>query len=167
MARSKRPRKKRRNRRPGAWSGDDIPGGWEPAPHKMSTVLLDFIRPYRELAGAPELIRSLVAVGAVAWNLALLPEQERESALAEAVTKAIGGSSLVGRLAAKLRAGIAGDPPGLADFKRIVRELVERKLRYFAGNRRFILSYEILEAEDELRLVVASTVTPATEPSHE
>lgn len=123
----------------------------------MSTVLLEFIEPYRESADTPEATKSLVALGALAWNLSLLPEHERDSFLAQALTKGTGGSSLVGRLATRIGAGVVGESRETADFKRIVHELVERKLRYYEENRRFILSYELSQTEGHIHLVVLST----------
>ena len=54
-----------------------------PGMRKMSETLLEFLEPYRELADTDEATERLIALGALAWNLALRPADERKRELRE------------------------------------------------------------------------------------
>lgn len=52
---------------------------YEPAGHeKMSDVLDDFIEPYSDVADTEDAYRKLLMLGQMAWNTALLPDDERQ-----------------------------------------------------------------------------------------
>ena len=108
---------------------------------KMSEVLLAFIEPYQELAPTREAYEKLITVAMVAWNTALLPKDQRQRMLDEAIKPILTSS---GTKAAQ-------------DFKAIMNDLIERKERLFPNNRRFIVSYELSETKDNYHLSVAST----------
>lgn len=44
---------------------------------KMSEVLWSFVEPYREFANTEEALRRLLTLAVLAWDAALLPEEER------------------------------------------------------------------------------------------
>jgi len=56
---------------------------------KMSEVLLDFIEPYTEEAQSEDEFRSLITMGLVAWNTALLPEESHEQTLDRLIDEAV------------------------------------------------------------------------------
>ena len=62
--------------------GPAVPPGskvvYEPAGgEKMSEVLEDFVEPYQELADTDDSFRKLLTLGMLAWNAALLPQDQR------------------------------------------------------------------------------------------
>jgi hypothetical protein len=147
MPRTKRSRKKPKSRRRGF-------------DEKMSAVLLDFIEPYQQYADTPEAMEKLVIMGITAWNVALLPENERSAMIPKLATAALKGGSPVRRLMSTIRTAILGQSREVADFKGIVNDLVKRKLQHYAENRRFILNYEFAQTADDVHLFVVSTLTP-------
>lgn len=115
---------------------------------KMSEVLMAFVEPYRELATTRDAFERLIALGVVAWNAALFPKDKRQ-ALVDETAKSVQESA--GKEAAE-------------DLKHLLNELIKRKERYFASNRRLIVSYQVTEARDTYHLAVVSTPTPSPQP---
>lgn len=112
-----------------------------PGMRKLSEELLELVAPYREEAETDEAIARLIALGALAWNLALLPPDAEERAMREQVE-------------ATLRGGEA------AAARALLGELIARKRRHFADDRRRIVSYQIADVGPEFRLLVASAFAP-------
>ena len=104
---------------------------------KMSKLLLDFVAPYTASADSHEEFRKVVLVGLIAWNVALLPADLRQE-------------SLDGLLA-------TAAPDTAADFQKIIDQMVERKEKYFAENRRFILAHHWTMTGSVPHLSVVST----------
>jgi hypothetical protein len=96
---------------------------------KMSEVLEDFVEPYLEHADTLDAYRKLIGIAVIAWNAALLQGAEREKVLEDAYRRLIP----------------AADKQARADFQSIVEEMILRKERYFADNRRGILNYRVTE----------------------
>ena len=94
----------------------------------MSEVLLDFIQPYEGSWKTEDQFKKLLAVALVAWNAAI-----------EAGPR---GEELIQSTMANL------PPDAQADFLTIVLALVERKLKYFAGNRRMIVDFSVTMTQD-------------------
>lgn len=113
----------------------DVPGE-----EKMSAVLGHFIKPYAHLAETGEAYERLVALAAIAWNAALLNPEQREEFLGKAERN----------LPESAR----------PEFYDLVADLMERKKRYFANNRRMILDCRITETPYTFHLAVISTLTP-------
>jgi hypothetical protein len=132
----------------------------------MSEVLLEFIKPYRELAQSDSDLQKLIGLGIVAWNVSLLPATEREGALNDLVTDLFRSKNPIKRLSSLIRKWIGGSEKAdkktasveVREFKQIVNEMVEHKLRRFARNRRFIVSYHMEINGDDVQLFVASTL---------
>lgn len=148
------PKKHRRHH--GRWGGEFLVGGPQ-GPRKMSETLLDFIQPFRHDGEPPEETAWLVSVGTLAWNACLLPEDEREATTNKLIAEGMGSGSL-SRAASRIHAAIAGEPPAITEFKHLLNGLIERKLQHYAGNRRCILGYEILQNGNHLHLNVLSTL---------
>jgi hypothetical protein len=103
-------------------SRGSLPIDLQPNARKVSTRLAELISPH-VVAGEPrESYEALVALGAMAWNISVLPEQERGGLTREAVR----------------RAAAQGIP--LTD--QWLNELIERKISLFPADDRFIESYE-------------------------
>jgi len=108
---------------------------------KMSDVIEEFLAPYEQFAQSAEEYRRLVLMGAMAWNAALAQGVKRKQLLGD-----------------MLRAIVPnGDRQTQEDFYGIVKEMIERKERYFANNRRYILNIQLTETPTGLHLSVAST----------
>lgn len=116
---------------------------YEPAGHeKMSEVLEDFVEPYRDLADTDDALRKLLSLALVAWNAALLPEDQRRAMIDEMV-----------------EAGLSrGTEADRAQAREIIEMLVRRKEEHFAANRRAIVSFELTDRGDDYHLSVASTL---------
>jgi len=103
----------------------------------MSEVLLDFIEPYTEEAQSEDEFRSLITMGLVAWNTALLPEEIREQTLDRLIDEAV--------------------RDGADDFRQVIHEMIERKQRWFAQIKRLMLKYDLTVSEKGCHLSVIST----------
>jgi hypothetical protein len=108
---------------------------------KMSKVLEAFAEPYLELADTEHGREMLFHLAVVAWNAALLPEENRQAMIDEV-----------------LKEGAKQIPKkGQRDLKLLLAAMIQRKLSYFAENRRFIVSIELTEMGQDYYLSVAST----------
>jgi hypothetical protein len=110
---------------------------------KMSEVLEHFVEPYRECAATPAAYRSLLTTALIAWNMALLPKEEREAATRETVAA----------FPAEVR----------SDGEEILRHLLARKETLFAQHTRAIIDFELVDTGGRLHLTVVSTATRAPE----
>lgn len=120
----------------------DVPGQ-----EKMSVVLERFIHPYVvEFGDTRDAYHRLVAVAVVAWNATIMAPERREQML----------EKVAQTFPADLR----------QDYRIIVGDLMQRKTRHFARNRRLIVDYEIIDQADQYHLAVVSTLNPeaATSP---
>ncbi len=108
---------------------------------KMSEVLLAFVEPYLEYATTRDAFERLIAIGALAWNAALAPPEGRHSLLDET-------SKSIEESAGKEDAEV---------YRALVNDLIKRKERYFANNKRVIASYQVTEGKDKFHLAVASS----------
>src|SRR5215213_7701798 len=91
--------KKQRRRRPsdhleplkqqfrseGLLAGHDIVFQERRGEEKMSEVLVAFVEPYQAMADTYEGFQRLIALGAIAWNAALLPRAARRELLNETI----------------------------------------------------------------------------------
>ncbi len=89
---------------------------------KMSELLLDFVAPYTASADAHEEFQKVVLLGLIAWNITLLPAGLRKESLDGLLSKAVPADTAT-------------------DFRKIIDQMVERKEKYFAENRRFIMAH--------------------------
>ena len=145
VSRSVRKAKKKKNRRRSESYLDDeeffadlvIPGemfGLE----KMSEVLVEFARPYGRLPTSEAGYQMLYTLAALAWNAALFPPSEREQKLAELFQKA------------------GEDLPN--ESRLIIRDLIDRKERYFAEYTRTITNCQVRMEPEGVRVFVESTL---------
>jgi len=103
---------------------------------KMSAVLKEFVKPYREQAETKEAYWKLLVVAAIAWNATLFPETERQSQLDE----------LLLALPEDIRE--AG--------REIIEELIVRKEKFFSQYRRLIIDFELADLGKNWHLSVVS-----------
>jgi hypothetical protein len=168
------PRSRHRKKKPARTRGarryivDEELGLYSPPEEKMSGVLLEFLKPYRRLADDDAALGKLVALGIVAWNVALLPEAERDAAIEKFAVAAFGPrrATWLGRLRDWVGARVGREPSASdevesrehRDFKATIREMVDRKQQVFPGNHRFILDYTLSCDDDDVQLFVVSTL---------
>jgi hypothetical protein len=98
---------------------------------KLSTVLLDFIEPFRKFAPTDEASKKLIALAVVAWNAAILSKAESKE-LIDATIKSI--------------VSTAGEE-WRKDANETLAMLINHKERYFADDKRFILGYHLTETK--------------------
>jgi hypothetical protein len=106
---------------------------------KMSKVLLDFVAPYTESADSHEEFQRAVFLGLIGWNIALLPANVRKECIDQLIAKAVPANAA-------------------ADFRDMIDHMVDRKDKYFAENRRYLLAHHWTVTEKGLHLPVVSTL---------
>ena len=108
---------------------------------KISEAIIEFIEPYRASARNPGAYESLIAVGILAWNAALLPASERLKLLSDSIDAVFSPKNQEIR-------------EGLQDLLNL---LIRRKEQFFAENRRYILRYHLSKTSEGYHLSVVST----------
>ncbi len=114
----------------------------ENASEKMSDVIEEFIEPYRQSATTLVEYQRLIGTAILAWNAAL-DQGTKRAALLRVMLKTI---------APKV------DRQTQEDFYAIVGEMIERKEKYFASNRRPIVNYRVTETPEGMHLSIASLI---------
>jgi hypothetical protein len=112
---------------------------------KMSDALEAFVEPYLEHAETYQATQNLYSMAVMAWNLALVSEEERQSTLDDFIKRDALGKSKRDQ----------------QDAIEILTEMMERKLRFFGENRNFIVDYQLRMIGNQYHLSVASMEKPA------
>ena len=110
----------------------------------MSDVLDEFVEPYLPESDELERHKMVYEIAILAWNLAIIPEHQRQSAISELFDKFMKGKPATAR----------------QKLNNLIDEMVGRKLALFPNNRRYILDFQLEDAGDQLHLSVASTLSP-------
>jgi hypothetical protein len=105
---------------------------------KMSEVLEEFVEPYLDFARNRSEREKLFSLAVVAWNLALIPENERQQIIEQGTT--------------------GNDPLARQDAREFIDELIARKKTLFAENKRYIVEFQLQDTGKTLHLSVASTL---------
>ncbi len=113
---------------------------------KMSEVLEDFAEPYLPEADEFEQRKMVFEMAIIAWNLAIIPEYQRQSALDKLFKDLMKGKPATAR----------------QDLYNLMDEMVARKLALFPNNRRYILDFQLEDAGDRFHLSVASTLAQSS-----
>ncbi|MGD1859098.1 MAG: hypothetical protein ACFB0E_03900 [Leptolyngbyaceae cyanobacterium] len=109
---------------------------------KMSEVLEEFAEPYVEEIDDFLEHKSFLELAAIAWNLAIMPEEQRQAAREEMHNKF----------------GRRGSQDSLKALDPLLDELIERKLQLFPDNQRLIMDLQFEDSGDQYHLSVASTL---------
>jgi hypothetical protein len=107
---------------------------------KMSESILHLAEPLLEHSMDEERALSLAAI---AWNLSLIPEDERGPMLEKL-----------------LRQAAETDPEIERGLRVLLKDLVERKLELYPDDRRMILGHELAQTGEDMMLNVVSTIMP-------
>ncbi len=105
---------------------------------RISERLVDIIAPYREDGLGLHEYRALIGAAATAWNMTLLPENERGPALQGALRD--------------IRVVNAEEPV------RLITALIQRKEQLFPDDHRAIVDWEVWESDGQIRVNAASTL---------
>jgi hypothetical protein len=105
---------------------------------KMSEVLEEFVEPYLDFAQNRSQREKLFSIAVIAWNLALMPENERQQIIEQGTT--------------------GNDPLARQDAREFIDELIARKQTLFAENKRYIVEFQLQDTGKTLHLSVASTL---------
>ncbi|MBW4660420.1 MAG: hypothetical protein KME15_17240 [Drouetiella hepatica Uher 2000/2452] len=125
----------------------DIVGGVVRNPKgevKMSEVLQAFVEPHLDFAATKEQRQKLFAIAILAWNLALLSEEQQQKEMEDIIAQMSMGK----------------DRQAEQDIREILEELTERKRRLFPNHRRYILDFDVRETRNDFHLSVISSPTP-------
>ncbi len=109
---------------------------------RMSDVLERFLEPFDDDALDYDSYEKLLNMGMLAWNAALLPEDEGREMIDEVFAKAFSPAS-------DEVFNFAWD---------LIEMMIERKLRFFPDNLRAILSFKLTDMGDGFHLSVVSTL---------
>ena len=107
----------------------------------MSDVLEEFVTPYLDFTIGFSERQKLFALAIFAWNLALMPEQERPTIIRQMMNQGL----------------VENDPLIRQDIREVINELIDRKKTHFADNKRYIIEFELQDLGDQFHLSVAST----------
>ncbi|MEA5486416.1 MULTISPECIES: hypothetical protein [Pseudanabaena] len=119
---------------------------------KMSEVLKDFIRPYADIPQNKKELQHLLETAVTAWDLALIPEVERETKLDQIFVSML----------KKAKKNI--DKEDLATSRALIEDFIDRKLKYFADEQRQVIDFQVeYLGRGEYHLSVASAMSkPST-----
>lgn len=115
--------------------------------NKLSDAIHKLLKPYQHEADTYDSYYSLVGFACVAWNSALIEEPKRSEMLDDFLKKTL-------KRAAPREAR--------EEMRNFIHELIQRKIKLFPKDTRFIASYELEDQGDDFYLSVAS-VMPAEE----
>jgi hypothetical protein len=110
---------------------------------KMSEVLEAFVEPYLETTHNREQRLKLLTIAIFAWNLTLLAPEQQQSELERVVEELS-----------------AEDARIKQDIQEILNELIERKQKFFAENKRYIIDFDLKETRRTYNLSVISSLIP-------
>jgi hypothetical protein len=111
---------------------------------RMSEVLEAFIEPYLGLAGTDNGQRVLLQIASLAWNAAILPDNERQAMLDQVADRGLPGFQ-----------GQAHE-----ELLDLLKNMIARKLALFDENKRFILSVELTSAQGGYLSVISTAADP-------
>ena len=107
---------------------------------KLSEVLIEYIEPFLEDTETSQDRSNLVDIAVMAWNLALVSKEERQELLKD----------------------LFSDSPDLEKieiqkaFQRLMNQLIKRKLKLFAKDKRFIKEFKFTENGGHIHIAVAT-----------
>jgi hypothetical protein len=107
---------------------------------RMSEVLEEFADPYIDQAQDGEERKKIFSVAMFAWNLALEPEELRQSKINEVVERTMPNGTKKNR----------------ADMRLLLEELIARKYQHFNEVNRLIVDFQMKGSGDQFHLSVAS-----------
>lgn len=111
---------------------------------KLSDALLKLIQPYAHEADSYDLYYALVGFASAAWNSSLVAEPERSKLIDDL-------------LEITLKRGAPRQAK--AELRSLIEELIQRKLKLFPNDRRYVATFELEDRGDSFYLSVASVIS--------
>ena len=142
LVEAKRKAERRVERQVADWGFGTLPS------QKASAALLDIAEPWLFDAEGRDARYNILMLVMTAWNLSLIPVEERKARLREIVEKVLEGAD--------------DDLGAVAEFEAVIGELVSRKLLLYPLDRRFLLNLDLVETSDGYRVNVMSELSKAT-----
>lgn len=105
---------------------------------EQSIVIWQFIAPYSSYADDLASMQKLVMIAAIAWNAAIMAEE--------------GSAGFLDRMIETLPADAR------EEGEAVIEELIRRKKRYFADNKRMIVNIKVTDTGDGFHLAVAASM---------
>lgn len=109
-------------------------------PNKLSQAITTLLSPYKDMGSTYPAYYMLVTIACMAWNAALVEEQERGKMVNQVIDLFKDKTNL----------------KGLLEFRQFSYELIERKLLLFPDDRRFVVKFDVTEANDTFHIFVIS-----------
>jgi hypothetical protein len=113
-----------------------------PGEIKMSDALEEVMAPFMDDADTLTAMKNLVGIGAMVWNITLIPPNEQEEAIQ------------------KLIKTMGPKPEGAEVLYQMIGEMMQRKQALYPEVHRFIVSFEVEDIGDGWYISVASTLSP-------
>jgi len=110
---------------------------------KMSEVILDFAKPFLDKCEDEESERKAIGLAIIIWNMSLFSKKDQDREIEKLCSDLSPTDD-------------ANDFAALMDH---VNVLLERKKKYYPGNKRAIINYQTSGSGKNRRLDVASTIT--------
>jgi hypothetical protein len=127
-------------------------GHWISAPslptRKASAALIEVAAPLTEGVDDRDMYYKCLMMAMVAWNLSLLPEEERK----EQMVRFFEGMPGFG----EEDQGCANNEALYSSFEEVMAELISRKMLLYPLDRRWLVDLDIIETADGYRVNVAS-----------
>ena len=113
-----------------------------PGEIKMSDALEGIIAPFVDDADTLVAMKNLVGMGAMVWNITLVPLDEQEEQIQ------------------KLIKTMGPEPENAEILYRMIHEMMQRKQALYPEVYRFIVRFEVEDVGDGWHISVASTLSP-------
>ncbi|WP_420645519.1 hypothetical protein [Candidatus Leptofilum sp.] len=108
----------------------------------MSEVLEELVEPYAYEVGSEEAYENLISLGAMAWNMTVMPPEASKEAMKGII------------------AMLGDDPEDVQFVTEQVHNLMQRKKKLFPNEDRLILDFFIEDLGDQRHLKVISHLAP-------
>lgn len=113
-----------------------------PGQIKMSDALEEIIAPFANDADTVVAMRNLVGIGAMAWNITLMPPPEQKEQIQQLVKT------------------MSSEPEDIETMYKMIDKMMQRKQALYPDVNRTIVNFEVEDIGDGWHLSVASTLPP-------
>ncbi|WP_305909056.1 hypothetical protein Q9L42_007505 [Methylomarinum sp. Ch1-1] len=133
---------------------------------KLSEALINLCEPYDHEDLPLHAYENLMAAAAMAWNIALQPEEKRQEMLLDALNKL---SPIQKNLEDEFNEFMNNpdpeNPPDSIVLIQIITGLIKRKDTLYPNDNRVVVDYEITENATQRHVTVTSSLSPKGDPN--
>ncbi len=124
----------------------------------MSAALIDLVEPLRDDAMSLEEYQMLIMIGALAWNVARYPKEERKEHLQEFFNNISGGIKLTFDEIVALGSGdeVKEAPRRDMNFVETIKALIHRKEQLFPDDHRFVAECNVSWKNENFHVTATS-----------